>query len=112
METASESVSSTYNITLKLGSLLSLPSRFIARIRKLDDMFGQDLDPTVAALGSTAAVGQRDVSRIHSVRPPPAPDTLSYELVAMPGPLAFLTSGYAVGLVAMVRYYDASLRGK
>lgn len=41
--------------------------------------------------------------RTHVARPPPSPESLSYELIAMPGAFAFITSGYALGLLAMVR---------
>lgn len=102
-------MNSTYNITLKLGALLSLPSRFIARIRRFDDFLNQDIhlpiDDSDAAISLTAAgvtAATHAGTRIYSTRPPPARDTIPYEFVAMPGPLAFLTSGYAVGLVTMV----------
>lgn len=89
--------SSHYNLSLSLGSLLSLPSKLISRIRKIDDMLNQDLEghtlATTAAMRRTRG-GQR-----------PSADSggIPYELIAMPGPLAFMTSGYAVGLVGMVR---------
>ncbi|THH08324.1 hypothetical protein EW145_g2783 [Phellinidium pouzarii] len=84
-----------YNLTIKLGSLLSLPSKFIHRLRRIDDMLNHDLDahPTAALAMTTAAQG----SRTHVARPPPAPDSISYELVAMPGAFAFLTSGSILG---------------
>lgn len=102
-------MNSTYNITLKLGSLLSLPSRFIARIRRLDEFLNQDIhlpvDDPDAATSLTAVAGTAAThagARMYTTRPPPARDTIPYEFVTMPGPLAFLTSGYAVGLVVMV----------
>ncbi|TDL24881.1 hypothetical protein BD410DRAFT_766450 [Rickenella mellea] len=82
----------SYNLTVKLGSLFSFPSRFIARIRKIDDMINQDFENaslTAAAMSN---------NRIHRMSPE---GNIPYELVAMPGPWAFLTSGYAVGLLAM-----------
>ncbi|KAH8117095.1 hypothetical protein DFH11DRAFT_1687859 [Phellopilus nigrolimitatus] len=87
-----------FNLTIKLGSLLSLPSKFIHRLRRIDDMLNHDLNSQSATLAMTTAAHG---SIIHTSMPPPAPGSLPYGFVAMPGPLAFLTSGYAVGLVAM-----------
>ncbi|KAI5122226.1 hypothetical protein M0805_002714 [Coniferiporia weirii] len=88
-----------YNLTIRLGSLLSLPSKFIHRLRRIDDMLehGLEAHQTAALQITTAAQG----SSTYAARPPPAPNSLSYELAAMPGTFAFLTSGYAIGLVAM-----------
>lgn len=102
-------MNSTFNITLlNLGSFFSFPSRFIARIRKFDDFLNHDLDaPSESTLTAFAghpmtAASTANGVRMHTTRPPPARESLTYELISMPGPLAFLTSGYAVGLVAMV----------
>lgn len=92
-------LSSQFNLSLSLGSLLSLPSRFIARLRKIDDILNQDLENHALA-AAAAAQSQGPGNRIQHRG---VPENISYELVAMPGPLAFLTSGYAVGLLAMVR---------
>lgn len=81
-----------YNLSSRLGSLLSLPSRFVARIRKIDEDFNHDLERHSIA---TAAMS----NRIHRMASDNSP---SYEFVAMPGPWAFVTSGYAVGLLVMV----------
>ena len=91
-----------YNLTLKLGSLLSLPSRFLARIRRFDDMLSQDLEnhALAATAAAAAAQGRHQQQRLTS-----SPERFSYEIVAMPGPLAFLTSGYAIGLLVMVSPY-------
>ncbi len=91
--------SSQFNLSLSLGSLLSLPSRFIARIRKIDDILSQDLENH--AMASAAAAHAQGLSGRMQQRG--GAENLPFELVAMPGPLAFLTSGYAVGLLAMVR---------
>ena len=85
---------------LTLGSFLSFPSRFIARMRRIDDMLHQDLQrQQFAAASAAAAQTQTGRQRFPTTR---HPDGLPYEMVAMPGPLAFVTSGYAVGLLAMV----------
>ncbi|KAL5511351.1 hypothetical protein ACEPAH_4567 [Sanghuangporus vaninii] len=93
-----------YNLTIRLGSLLALPSKFLHRLRKIDDLLNHDLDIQSAALDlpmpmpitSTAHAVMSDVPR-----PPPSRATLAYELASMPGPFAFLTSGYALGLVTL-----------
>jgi hypothetical protein len=85
---------------LTLGSFLSFPSRFIARMRRFDDMLNQDLQRQQFAANAAALQAQTGGSqRFPNTR---HPEGLPYEMVAMPGPLAFITSGYAVGLLAMV----------
>lgn len=92
-----------YNITIRLGSLLSLPSKFIQRLRRIDDMLNMDLEahhttPGLAMSMTSAAYE----GGTHIARPPPSPHSFSYELIVMPGAFSFLTSGYALGLLAMV----------
>ena len=83
---------SQYNFTIRFDSLLSLPSRILARIRKLDDQSTWSM----TAAHAHKAKGYSSTADRHSA------DGLPYDLVPMPGPLAFITSGYAIGLVAMV----------
>lgn len=92
-----------YNITIQLGSLLSLPSKFIQKLRRIDEMLNHDLEAhhTTAGLPTSMTSVLQD-GRTHVARPPPSPDSITYDLIAMPGALGFITSGYAFGLIAMV----------
>lgn len=96
---------SEYNITIRLGSLLALPSKFIQRLRRIDEVLNHDLEAhhTTVNLAMSVTPAAFGEARTHVARPPPSPNSLGYELVAMPGAFAFLTSGYALGLLAMVR---------
>lgn len=82
------------NMTTKLGSLFSFPSRVsrvLASIRAFDGMVEQDAQ--VAFGGSTNFAGSK--SYIGQTPPPPG-------FVPLPGPWKFMTSGYALVLLAMV----------
>lgn len=98
---------SQFNLTIRLGSLLSLPSKIFHRLRRIDDLLNHDLDVQSAALGMpmpmTTAWSAPNGEISHIARPPPARNSLTYELANMPGPFAFVTSGYALVLVALVR---------
>lgn len=99
-----------YNLTIRLGSLLSLPSKFLHRLRRIDDLLNHDLDAQSAALDIPMPMTTTINSGVSEVaRPPPSRSSLTYELVTMPGPFAFLTSGYSLGLVALVRIIHVSL---
>jgi len=63
-------------------SMLSMPTRFLNHIRRVDDVFSADIRAPQAELGRQA-------------------QQLNYSNV--PGPWAFVTSGYAISLVIMVR---------
>ena len=93
-----------YNLTIRLGSLLALPSKFLHRLRRIDDLLSHDLDIQSAALDLPMPITSSVHSSMSDVpRPPPSRASLAYELANMPGPFAFLTSGYALGLVTLVR---------
>ncbi|EJD02179.1 uncharacterized protein FOMMEDRAFT_168701 [Fomitiporia mediterranea MF3/22] len=91
-----------YNLTIRLGSLLALPSKFLHRLRRIDDLLNHDLDVQSAALSIPMPVTTSFHSGVSDVaRPPPSRSSLSYEITTMPGPFAFMTSGYALGLIAL-----------
>ena len=85
------SPSTPLNLTYKLGSILTLPSRFLAQIRLIDEL----LNPG-AGRNSTSG-SDWDVSNIFSSLPDSSP-----RITPFPGPWGFLTSGYALVLFAMV----------
>ena len=85
------SPSTPLNLTYKLGSILTFPSRFLAQIRLIDEL----LNPG-AGRNSTGA-SDWDVSNIFSSLPDSSP-----RITPFPGPWGFLTSGYALVLFAMV----------
>ena len=64
-------------------------------------MLHQDLQSQQLVAASAAAM-QTQTGRVQRLTTR-HPEGIPYEMVAMPGPLAFVTSGYAVGLLAMVR---------
>ncbi|KAI0949825.1 hypothetical protein AcV7_008481 [Taiwanofungus camphoratus] len=77
-----------YNATLNLASrILELPSRVLARVRRLDNMLNQDIVSQPRLYSSTAVRrhGAQDTSTGPSMPP-------------VPGPLGFITSGYFLGL--------------
>lgn len=81
-----EASPSFLNTSLKVASrFFTLPSRLIARVRRLDDVLNADIDAT-----PRNAQGSRN-------------DTpLGFSMEPLPGPLAFVTSGYFFGLFVMV----------
>ena len=93
------------SINLTLGSILSFPSWFIGRLRRIDDMLQQDLQTHQLAASAAAMQAQPGRAQRLAGR---HPEGIPYEMVAMPGPLAFITSGYAVGLLAMVSVFRYS----
>lgn len=90
--------SQSFNYSFTLGSLLEFPSRIFARIRKADESLVQDLK--THSLATIAPASSEPMRRIH------ADISFQHEEVVLPGPLAFLTSGYAVGLLLMVGVHD------
>ena len=53
-------LNSTYNLTLRLGSLFSLPSRFIAKWRRFDDLLQHDgVDEHALAAAAAVCVRRR-----------------------------------------------------
>ena len=86
------------NITLKLGSLFSFPSRVsrvLASIRALDGTLEQDAQN---AFGGSASFDPSN-SYIGRMASPPG-------FMPLPGPWKFVTSGYALVLLAMVSIED------
>ena len=70
----------------------------------MDDLLNHDLDVQTAALDIPMPMTTTSSGGVSQVaRPPSSRSKLTYELVTMPGPFAFMTSGYALGLVALVR---------
>ncbi len=94
-----------FNTSLKIAHrFLTLPSRALARLRRLDDMALDMHDAAARAsqagtydanAGMRAGGYRRHRHMGNPAYPPP-----------MPGPWGFLTSGYFVGLVIMVSYYS------
>ena len=93
-----------WSLSYNLSSLLSLPSRLVARMRKIDDILLHD-DPMAAAESaittaamtsslSAAAAGPSHRSAIASA--------IAHYDMTLPGPWRFLTSGYFLSLLAMV----------
>lgn len=94
-------VSGAYNISLNLSAigstLLSIPTRLLARIRKVDDMLPEDTPIAEAVTWtSTAAAASK-------------PSIVSLTAQSFPGPWAFFTSAYMLGLFAMVCRIERSL---
>ncbi|KAG7448355.1 uncharacterized protein BT62DRAFT_766865 [Guyanagaster necrorhizus] len=85
-------VSGTYNISVNLSAigstLLSIPTRLLAKIRKVDDMIAEDTPIAEAVTWtSTAAAASKP--------------SISLTAQSFPGPWAFFTSAYMLGLFAM-----------
>jgi hypothetical protein len=94
----SDNVQPIINMTMKLGSLFSFPSRVsrvLASIRAFDGTLEQDAQN---AFGGATTFGRsnRYVGRT----------TSSPGFVPLPGPWKFMTSGYALALMAMVSAQD------
>jgi hypothetical protein len=86
------------NMTIKLGSLFSFPSRVsrvLASIRAFDGMLEQDMQN---AFGGAANFDGSNTRIGRTVTSP--------GLVPLPGPWKFMTSGYALALLAMVSVQD------
>jgi hypothetical protein len=86
----------TYTFTLNLGSLLSLPSRLLPQLRRVNGLLGTSRDATQYSVASDSDWGTMGTH--HGRIPPPT-------FTPLPGPWGFVTSGYAVGLFAMVTSY-------
>jgi hypothetical protein len=82
------------NVTSKLNPILSLPSRFLARIRLFDELFNHDLGRNEAITTANEWGTAADALASSPPRPP--------NLTPFPGPWGFLTSGYALVLFTMV----------
>ncbi|KAK0239471.1 hypothetical protein EDD85DRAFT_880711 [Armillaria nabsnona] len=86
-------VSGAYNISLNLSAigstLLSIPTRLLARIRKVDDMLPEDTPIAEAVTWTSTAVAASK------------PSIVSLTAQSFPGPWAFFTSAYMLGLFAM-----------
>ena len=84
-----------FNTTLKLAHrFLGLPSRALARLRRLDDI-ALDLHVAVAAQATQQASSGTPGFRRHR-------NAGHVGVAPMPGPWGFLTSGYFLGLFVMV----------
>jgi hypothetical protein len=81
-------LNTSFNLTFKLGPILSFPSRFIARIRLIDELFNQD----------PARKWDPDSPNAHIMHLSTSGSIIS----PFPGPWGFLTSGYALILFVMV----------
>jgi hypothetical protein len=87
------------NMTIKLGSLFSFPSRVsrvLASIRAFDGMMEQDVQN---AFGGTAGFDGGSNPYVGRTAIPPG-------FVPLPGPWRFVTSGYALALLVMVSAQD------
>ncbi|KAJ6619550.1 hypothetical protein B0H10DRAFT_2026224 [Mycena sp. CBHHK59/15] len=84
-------VSPSYNISLNLSSLITFPSRLLARIRKADDFLFQDALAAAPSLTSRRAAKSNQFSGRASDLAGPL----------FPGPYGFFLSGYMIGLVAL-----------
>jgi hypothetical protein len=90
---ADQDVSSGYSFSLKLGSLFTLPSRMLSRMRRVDELLNINRNT-----GRHVVFDRSEWDRgSHSGRSP-HPSTFT----PLPGPWGFVTSGYAAGLFAMV----------
>lgn len=100
-----------YNLTIKLGSLLSLPAKFLHRLRRIDDVLSYDLDqhPSALDLAMPMTTFTQSGQISQAAMPPPARSSFAYDVISMPGPIAFMTSRYALGLCVMVSPRNASL---
>jgi hypothetical protein len=85
-----------------LRKIITLPSRFAARMRLVDELLEQDAERQAEAL--TAALNDpqnAELRRAHALQ--------RVQYTPMPGPWGFFTSGYAVGLLVMVSVQIAEL---
>lgn len=77
--------SSGYNISVNLSSIFTLPSRLLARIRRVDDFLAQD---EMSSIGIQVAPNHLSKSRL-AIDP-------------FPRPWGFFLSGYMFGIFALV----------
>ena len=90
-----EASPSFLNTTLKVASrFFTLPSRLVARVRRLDNVLNADIDATPSAYAGTSG-GHNQASRNDT-------PSVGFAMEPLPGPLAFVTSGYFFGLFVMV----------
>lgn len=90
-----ETSPSFLNATLKAASrFFTLPSRLVARVRRLDDVLNADVDATTSAYAGTSS-GNVQAPRNDT-------PSVGFAMEPLPGPLAFVTSGYFFGLFIMV----------
>lgn len=82
-----------------LGSLLSLSSALIRNVKNIDFNFSNDLQASVAASRSGTALDDNPVITQPPPTTIPTPPPAS-GAQRLPGPYAFLTSSYALGIVA------------
>ncbi|KAK7048184.1 hypothetical protein R3P38DRAFT_3307099 [Favolaschia claudopus] len=80
--------SSSYNISLNFTSLISLPSRLLARIRKADDFLFLDAVSTIPTSGAGRAKSNALLTNNGTTN-------------MFPGPYGFFLSGYMLGLVLL-----------
>ena len=99
INTTEDAAALSFNISfsLNLGSLLHVPSRLFARMRRLDDIFGMHSEIDSANSLGASSEGTSLIRRMRGEHPPPPGG-----LTPLPGPWAFFASGYAVALFAMV----------
>lgn len=84
--------STVFNVSLGLPTYLSeLSSKFITRLKRLDELLSQD-DPPNPPLYATASNGM------------PTGSFMFHQ--AIPSPWGFAFSGYAIGLLAVVSLYS------
>ena len=90
-------LSMSYNISLNLSSIFSLPSRPLARLHK--DVLGQPMDPSDIPATTAADILAQDQPLLQSA--PTSPSNVT----VYPGPWVFFTSCYTIRLFLMVRLH-------
>lgn len=86
-----------HKATTHLKPLFSYASRFVARMRQINEMLTEDAERQAAAYAAaypSVDGGASEQGRLTNA-------ATSY--TPMPGPWSFFTSGYAIGLFVMVR---------
>lgn len=87
-----------YKLSAKAVSrLLDIPTRAIARVRRLDNLLDADNTARTSGRFLRSHAGHRGDEPLVGLSMDP-----------IPGPLGFLTSGYFFGLFVMVRIFTSS----
>lgn len=85
-----------------LKRIASLPSRFIERVRLIDELLEQSAERQAAEL--VASLNETDLAHVRRLRQAGR----FYTDTPMPGPWGFFTSWYMVGLIVVVRSLSLS----